>query len=240
MSDHYGSLSFPIQAPASGSSVADPALDYIAKYLQACLNAQMGTAWAVVDPGVNPVRKFVQSYQTQSTGDTFNDRDLPCLYVWRGSITNDKVSDDWVEVTTDVTLTWVPQNADQAKRSLREPGVNGLHKIVSRALQLGRSPAWIDPADPDPIALTRGSALMERARLFREPFITSSRQDTVVITKGLESSSYPAFTLTMKIHEIDQWDNSFDSIMMANRDPSKLDETITSGNFSLEALIPKT
>lgn len=234
MSDRYGALQFPVSPPVGKDSVSDPALDYIARYLQACLNAQLNQAWSAVNPG----RNFVQSYQTQSPGDTFNERDLPCLYVGRTAMIDDQVTDDWVECTTDVTLTWVPQNAEQAKRSLREPGFNGFQKVVSRALSLGRSPSWVDPLDADPAALTLGSVLIERARLFRWPFLTGGRQDTVVITKGTQSSEYPAFTLTMKIHEITQWDNSFDSITMASRDPSKLDETVTSGGLSIEAKIP--
>jgi len=236
MSDQFLALEFPVAPPANTQSVTDPALDYIAQYLQACLNYQLSAAWGSVNPG----SKFVQSYQTQSPGDTFNDRDLPCLYVWRSAIVNDKVSDDWVECTSEVTLTWVPQNATQAKRSLREPGANGFQKIVARALELGRSPVWIDPADTDPDAPNLGSVLIERARLFRWPFVVSGRQDTVVITKGTNTSTYPAFTIIMKIHEITQWDNSFDSIVMADRAVTKLDETVTAGAFSIETLIPTT
>lgn len=236
MADQFGAISFPVDAPTSGTSVNDPALDYIAQYVQACCNFQLAASWGSVNPG----KKFIQSYQTQSPGDTFNDRDLPCLYVWRSHETNDRVTDDWVETTTDVTLTWVPQNADQAKRSLREPGANGFQKVVGRALALGRSPVWVDPLDPATDAKTLGSVLIDRAKLFREPFLTTARQDTVVITKGTQTSTYPAFTLMMKIHEITQWDPSFDSIAMAPRAPSKLDETVTSGNFSLESLIPTT
>lgn len=235
MSDQFGSLTFPVPVNTE-LPVADPTLDMLGSYITACVNYQMADSWGSVNPGV----KMIQSFQTQAPGDTFNDRDLPCLYIWRSSSIDDQVTDDWTETTTDVTLTWVPQNADQSKRSLRSSGTNGFTKVITRALRLGRSPAWIDPLDPDPDALTRGSVLIERAKLFRWPFVTTSRIDTVVITKGTQSSTYPAFTTILKIHEITQWDESFDSIMMAPRAPSKLDETVTSGNFNLESLIPTT
>lgn len=236
MSDHFGSLTFPVPVLPDGYPVSDPTLTYIGSYLTACLNSQMGSSWGSVNPG----RKPVESFQTQAPGDTFNERDLPCLYLWRSSSTDEQCSDDWTETITDITLTWVPQTADQAKRSLRASGINGLSKVITRALALGRSPSWVDPQDTDPQSLSRGSSLMERARLFRRPFVTSSRMDTVVIEKSGDTSTYPAFTVILKIHEITEWDESFDSIMMANRAPTKLDETVTSGNFTLESLIPTT
>lgn len=235
MSDQFGSITFPVPVMTE-HSISDPTMDYLGSYLTACLNYQMADAWGSVNPG----KKMVESFQTNAPGDMFNDRDLPCLYVWRSASIDDQATDDWTETTTEVTVTWVPQNADQAKRNLRATGTNGLSKVITRALALGCSPAWIDPSDPDPDALTRGSVLIERARLFRWPFVTTSRIDTVVIEKGTETSTYPASTVIIKIHEITQWDESFDSIMMAPRAPSKLDETVTSGNFSLESLIPKT
>lgn len=235
MSDTFGTLNFPVQSPTEYESVHDPALTMLGNYLQACLNAQLNKSWQVVNPG----KKFVETVQENNPGDTFNERDLPALFVFRTAIQDDQVTDDWTEQTTDVQVTWVPQTAVQAKRVMRTTGVNGLAKVIARALELGRSPVWVDPSDTDPDALVRGSVLIERAKLFRWPFIVSVRPDTVTITKDRDIQ-YPAFTCIIRIHEITQWDDSFDSVLMQPRAPSKLDETVTSGNFSLESLIPTT
>jgi hypothetical protein len=236
VSDNFGALTFPCQIPGPKDSIHDPALDYIGSYLTACLNDQLSTSWQAVNPGV----KFVKTYSTNGPGDEFNERDLPALFIWRSGSIDEQATDDWTETITDVTVTWVPQNAVQAKRGLRSTGVNGFSKVITRALALGRSPAWIDPADTDPTSKTLGSVLIERASLFRVPFVTMSRPDTVTILKGREVDVYTAFTVVMKIHEITNWDESFDSIAMANRAPSKLDETVNSGAYNISALIPTT
>jgi len=234
MSDTFGSLIFPCQIPGPNDSVFDPALDYLGAYLMACLNDQLGDSWKAVNPG----KKFVESYATNSANDLFNERDLPGLFGTRSMSYDEQYTDDWTMVFTDVAMTWVPQNAVQAKRAMRSTGVNGFSKVITRALALGRSPAWVDPTDPDPTAPKLGSVLVDRARLIRMPYVISAKPDQVTIQKGIDYDTYPAFTVMIKIHEITEWDESFDSIVMADRDPSKLDETVTSGNFSLHALIP--
>lgn len=236
MSDHFGALEFPVQVPGINDSVQDPALDCIGGYLMACLNDQLGPSWQAVNPG----RKFVESFATNAANDLFNERDLPGLFLYRSISYDEQYTDDWTMTSTDVAVTWVPQNADQAKRALRSTGVNGLSKVITRALALGRSPAWVDPADTDPEAEVLGSVLVDRARLIRMPYVISSKNDRVTIEKGMEYSTYPAFTVMVKVQEITEWDQSFDSLVMADRAPTELNETVTSGNYSISALIPTT
>jgi hypothetical protein len=121
MADYFGALTFPAQIPGPNSSVFDPALDAIGGYLSACLNDQLKSSWGAVNPGV----PFVKSFRTDTPGYEFNERDLPALFVWRSGSVDEQVTDDWTETITEVTVTWVPQNAVQAKRSLRATGVNG-------------------------------------------------------------------------------------------------------------------
>ena len=236
MSDHYGALEFPVQIPDVKDSVHDPAIDCLGRYLQCCLNDQLGQSWSAVNPG----RKFVESIQTNSPGDAFNEKDLPALFLTRQSTTDERISDDWVESLSDVSITWVPQNAVQAKRVLRFTGSNGLSKVISRALFLGRSPAWVDPGDPDPNARTLGSVLINRAGLLRWPVVLMTKIDSVTIEKGTLVDVYPAYTVVVRINEITNWDPSFDSVAMADRPQTKLDNSITSGNFNISELIPLT
>jgi len=236
MSDTFGALEFPVQIPGPNDSVHDPALDLLGAYLMACLNDQLGPSWLAVNPG----KKFIESYATNSANDLFNERDLPGLFGTRSMSYDEQYTDDWTMTSTDVAMTWVPQNAVQARRALRSTGVNGFSKVITRALAIGRSPAWVDPADPDPAAAQLGSVLVERANFIRMPYVISSKPDQVTIQKGIDYDTYPAFTVMIKIHEITEWEESFDSVVMANRAPSKLDETVTSGNFDLHSLIPTT
>lgn len=235
-SEAFGSLTFPVQIPARDEAIHDPALTLIGSYLTACLNDQLNTSWQTVNPG----KKFVETFSTSNSDDSFNEKDLPALFLSRQTANDERVTDDWTQTTTDIQITWVPQSAVQAKRTLRVTGVNGFQKVITRAIELGRSPAWIDPADDDDTAETLGSVLITRAKLFRWPMVVSVRADTVSVIKGQTTVQYPAFTCILRIHEITKWDESFDSITMANRAPSKLDDTITSGAFSLQSLIPTT
>lgn len=233
MADTFGVLEYPVvqPPPSDNDSVTDPALDKIGAYLQAVLNAHIGLAWFTVNPG----KKFVEQFFTNSPSDsTFNERDLPSLFLWRQQTVDDQLTDDWVETFTDVTVLWVPQNAEQAKRSLRDPGMNGFQKTISRALYLGRDPAWIDATDQDTEALSRGSVLMIQAGLFREPFVTTCRREPLAIVKDETRASYPGISLTMKIAEITVWDPA------AHGFESQVDVTSTAGALTLESKIPTT
>ena len=234
MSDSFGSMTFPVPIPGPNDSVHDSALDCLGSYLTACLNDQLGPSWSAVNPG----KKFVESFQTSEPGDSFNERDLPAMFLYRTASFDEPVTDDWIEQTTDVTVTWVPQSAVQFKKNLRATSINGFSKVVTRALHLGRSPAWIHPADKSTSSKTRGSPLMERAGFFRVPLVTSAKIDYVTVEKGLDVATYPAFSLIIRIFEITNWEDSFDSITMADRAPSKLDETVTSGALQVSKLIP--
>ena len=52
MADTYGALPIPIPAPAAGRAVADPALDIMAAFFAAVLNARAQIAWSAVQPPV--------------------------------------------------------------------------------------------------------------------------------------------------------------------------------------------
>jgi hypothetical protein len=142
MADEFGGIQFPVLPPAGDGSVSDPGLDKLGAYLSAVLNAELGTAWGAVNPGV-PFVRTVAAYLPQDLG--FNEKLLPALFLERTSTVNEHITDDHVQATSDVTVMWVAQNAVQAARAVRAPGINGFHKTITRALELGRHPAWIDP-----------------------------------------------------------------------------------------------
>lgn len=232
MADQFGALEFPAQAPnlAAGDSVTDPRLDKLGGFLQAVLNADVGLAWNVVSPG----KKFVEQMFTNDPADsTFNERDLPSLFVYDARSTSNQMADDLVEDVSQVTVLWVPQNVDQARRSLRSTGVNGLKKSVERAFYLGRHPAWVDPGDPDPDAAMLGSVLMTRAGLCKWPFVRSAQTTPLtIVTDGSAPRTYPGYSLTVELSEVTQWDPG------AYSPTSAVDTTQTAGALGLEFILP--
>lgn len=231
MPDQFGSLQFPVQYPdvKAGDTVTDPRLDKISNYLQAVLNADAGKAWGAVSAG----RKFVEQVFTNDPNDSvFNEKDLPALFVFDPRSTSNQMTDDLVEDVSTLTVLWVPQNAEQSKRSFRSNAANGFKKVVQKNLYVGRHPAWFDPGDPDEDALTRGSVLITRAGLCKWPFIQSAQSVPVTIVTDSGSRTYQAFALTMVVSEITEWDPGSYS------PTSKVDTTMTAGALNLEFVIP--
>jgi hypothetical protein len=232
MADEFGAVQFPVAPPRNDDqSVTDPALDKIGSYLQAVLNNRLNAAWGAVAPNT----KFVQQFFTNNpTDSTFNDRDLPALFLWRSRSMDDQLADDYLETITDVVVLWIPTTADQFKRSLRDPIFNGFQKATSQAINVGRDPAWVDPLDPDSESPELGSVLMERAGLFRMPYATTCKRvdNGVKIDKGSGTATYPAYVLTLRISEVNRQDPSVHGV------PSKLDSVQTSGSLVLESILP--
>lgn len=228
MPDQFGAIEFPVQPQSQDAAVTDPALEAISQYLFAVLNFELSTAWSVVNPGKN----FCQSVSTNDPSDgTFNSRDLPGLFVTRQSLTDEQVTDDWTETITEVRALWIPQDAEQSKRALRSPGLNGLQKTISRSLARGRHPAWIDPLDTDPTAQSLGSVLIQRARLFRWPIVTGAKTDRITFDTGQSHATFAGYSVMLRIHEITDWDISLRGT------PSALDNTTTQGSLDLESLL---
>jgi hypothetical protein len=244
MADKFGALQFPAQSPnlAAGDAVTDPRLDKIARFLQAVLNADIGQAWSSVSGG----KKFVETTSTNDPSDsTFNERDLPALFIYDPRSASNQMTDDLVEDVSQVTVLWVPATAEQAKRSLRSTGVNGFKKAVERAFYLGRHPAWCDDGDTDPDSATFGSALMIRAGLAKWPSVKSAQTAPLtIVTDGAQPRHYSGFSLTVELSEVTIWDVSLPapgSLPQAGDNaPSKVDILSTAGALVLDSLIPTT
>ena len=201
--DRFGGLEFPAQVPGADEAVTDRAIGTIAAYLAAVIRADLQAAWSRVAPGQSVVE---QSFTSDPEDSTFNERDLPALFVWRRSDKTESWTDDWVRVETDVGILWVWRPQDQVKRSLRAPIYNGIRRAVDRALYLGRHPAWVDPDDEDPTAQELGSVLMTRAGLVEWPEVSTSKVAPITIQMlGHESRKYPAILCSLSISEITEW-----------------------------------
>lgn len=237
MADTFGALAFPVPAPSAGQAVGDPALDAITAYLAAVLTANLQTAWAA--SGVGDGQSIVKTVNKNSPEDgLFNKEDMPILFVWRGDSTNECITDDWVKKKTQVHVHWVTRPADQPKRAARSPIYNAVSSAIERALEQGRDPAWVDPADDDLEAATRGSVLMGRAGLFEWPILSSCKPYPVTIQID-ESEARPYWSVLgmIDISEILEIDPATDAPAAATITVNQTDastDPVTVG-FSFEA-----
>ncbi len=160
MTDTYGgALAIPLTAPAEGSTVGDPAISIFADFFKAVLNANAPIAWTAVMPPVVTATKTVTYpvVRTVLTHDPreieFSEADLPALYMDRtGGKAPIWQTEDWRVSPDTWTLLWVFPNAVQAKQKLRNSITNALAKIIDRAVERTRDPAYVAAGDPDPRA----------------------------------------------------------------------------------------
>jgi hypothetical protein len=161
MTDTYGALSIPVAVPADAeqSATGDPALDVWASYLQAFINTYGAAAWAKVFPRalgaaqIPPVLKTFTHQPTDETIAVFNERDLPCLFLYRASGAEQKW--EWLDgrIARDtITLLWVFPTGTQPAERIRVPYVNALVKLVDTAIEKYLDPCWTYATDPDPLA----------------------------------------------------------------------------------------
>jgi len=164
MPDRYGAIAIPIPAPLAGEAAADRALSLTLSFFMAVLNAHAQTAWSSVAPGV-PVVRAVSHGNPKSHG--FNEKDLPALYLWRtGSHGLEQWAEDLAVEETTWTLLWVMQPAQQKHQRLRDTFVNGVVKVLRRALFTGRDAVWVadaDLADADALKRSVPTATTPRA-----------------------------------------------------------------------------
>lgn len=193
MSDTFGLPQFPLQPPTQGQAVADPALTILLSYLKAFLcDDQMATgAWQVagVSPGNPPV---VGTFPFDPEEDLFNSRDLPALYLWRDSASNEWLAEDYLIESSTLKLLWVFPSGTPENQAVRTPFVNGLVKAIQIAIERNRTPSWKQPNDTDPDTSRYGSALGNYlgAWLLR----VDRWRRTHVVERGIDSSTRGVYT----------------------------------------------
>ncbi len=165
MADSYGLLPLPPSAPATGVAVTDPALSLVGSYFQAILNTHAQAAWNAVCPPISglavqsggtnevPVCKSVFTHDPDE--EAFNERDLPALYLWRSQGEQPTWQAEDYRITPDTwTALWIVAPAQQASRRIRRPFWNGIYKLLDRAIEAQRDPAFFWADDTDPLAPT--------------------------------------------------------------------------------------
>lgn len=168
MSDVFGALSLPVPVPtarndlpipltAGQTSLADPALDTLLSYIQAVLEYELTTAWAVRAPG-NQIKKAARFTSTNDPLEgEFNDNQLPGLFLFRSKGEDfHRYAADLPATAETLLLHWVFPADTQHKERLRNNVINGLSKALVTWLEWGVHPAWVvagDLAQPAAIRL---------------------------------------------------------------------------------------
>lgn len=201
MAEFYGAMTLPIAEPGPDDSVSDPLIDYTLSYFKAFINAYGATAWQAVMPNALPVTTVKPNDPEELD---FNERDLPCLYMWRTGADNGKperlAEDIWI-MRDQLHVFWVFPPARQAIRALRGQFVAGMAKMLHVAIELGRDPSWVVPGDPDSSSATLGSVFPRFAK-FDEMSLGkwTSKMMTIPIANG-QPRNYPAFYTTIDVVE---------------------------------------
>jgi hypothetical protein len=205
MTDIYGAEALP--APASLQldgrvpRAADRALDAIASYLQAVLEARIGAQWATVYAGSKGV--VIETFTVRPQECTINPAQLPALFVWRGSFQATREAEDYLTTRTQLGIMWLLWWPDPLKRERYLPFQGIVSKAIHESLARGRHPAWVVPGDATPGAATRGSVLVDHAGLLM-PIDAISGQlvdVSIVGSKDAPPVDYKALSITATITE---------------------------------------
>lgn len=194
MSDSIGALPLPAPAPTvwppldRSLAPGDPALLHLASFTATVLQADVGTAWAVLEPGrpdqplavdgvrlgTGPVRRCWFSDPREGY---FAPEDLPGLFVYRsGASTTDfeRWSADNYHRKSRIAIAWLPTKTEEDfQRRERDPFFNAVSGALHRAFTFRRHAAWIldsDLADADglvaaPVATSASPVTLAGAQL---------------------------------------------------------------------------
>lgn len=170
MGDIFGALPLPVPVPtartdlpttiaATAVSLADPCLDTLLSYIQAVLDFELTTTWAIRAPG-NQIKKAARFTSTNDPLEgTLLDNQLPGLFLFRSKGENaTKYAGDLPATEEVLILQWVFPADTQHKERLRNNVINGLTKALVLALEHGVHPAWTVTTDNAQTAAIRLAA----------------------------------------------------------------------------------
>jgi hypothetical protein len=242
----WGSVSIPTQPAIAGQVSGDGLLSIYLSYLKAFLqtdgNATGG--WSAIAPGrpiVNRVRPHTpHDSDAEPDGLGFDTKDLPALYLWRGgqheSTKVEYIAEDWQIGTAMLKLLWVFPLGVISHQRVRQSFGDAVAKAIITAIELGRTPSWQWPGDPDPLAPAFGSFVHTFTNVFSLNVTEWKPESVDIIMTADDKSSrrlrYPAIEVTLELVENRQRDVRRWSA------PSALQQTLTGGRPSLPAWAP--
>lgn len=169
MSDKYGGLVIPapvlpVPTPNRPEMVeGDLLVTYFSDFLQKVMTFYAGAAWS----SVHPAQPIVKKVSGNSPESGFNENWLPCLFVYRPGRETREVLDTFVQVADDyrfqkgrLEVQWILNPVQQTNQRVRDGMLDAVRKVIDRAVQMGRDPAWTLVDDPDTKAEQWGSSLL--------------------------------------------------------------------------------
>jgi hypothetical protein len=164
MPNRFGAMPIPA-APVGDQgreAVTDPGLDAVLSFCTAVLLSDLQDAYASVNPGRGSVVEHVEAVDPAVRGLP-PDAKLPALFGYRtGTRSPDQVAIDYLHQTSTIRLWWVfAPRADALFQARARALVNGVAKVLGRAIAAGRHRAWVVESDGE----APGSLLLPRATL---------------------------------------------------------------------------
>jgi hypothetical protein len=205
MADAFGTLEFPAQPQGGDEAASDATLQKFGDFLSACITDKLGASWQSVAPSI-PIIRTLGLYDPKVA--SFNNKDLPGLFVWRSRMQEERMADDWYVDHSEISILWVPDPIPQGQFTRRVPFLNGVAKTIYYAIVRGRDPAWIDPGDDDATAAAMGSVLTSRAGLIMQPILMHCEPVITSISADKETARYPSVLAKVDCHELSIWDGS--------------------------------
>jgi hypothetical protein len=197
--EKLGALDVPAPAAAADKALGDPALDIIASWAMAIINAYGTTAWRSLYPAPSvPVKSIVTNSPDEGG---VNRNALPSLFVWRlqtGPIV--RIADSWRVRDSVVALDWFPQfEPDQVRRKRRSNFINAVQATLASGIRRDRDPAWTIVGDTDTRAATEGSSLSKwLVSMSLEVGALSVQKWKGVVVDGADEMPYARIQLHMR------------------------------------------
>ena len=209
MSDQFGATTLPLSgsmgSPAT-VAVGDTALDKLAAFLKAAINADTRIGWAAVHPGIVPpevtaVPVVVTRTHNPDDGE-FSENQLPALFVWRATVPRaTALTQEWQHQVSQIAVLWVPPPADFEKARYREPFRNAVGKAIQRNIARQRNPAWVVSGDTDTTASYRGSYLLAQISASQLRLL-DIKPHPLVVERGNGVEPYDALLATLELTEV--------------------------------------
>ena len=250
--DQWGLIAIPANPPPDGEALGDPGLWIYLRFLKAYVDTDAGATalWTALGmaPGF-PVVNAIRAYEpgdddAQPGGHGLTSKDLPALYMWRtggsDSTSVEYIAEDWLVSTSEVRLLWVfPLEANNAIQRRRATFVDALAKIVTVAIERGRTPSFVVPGDPDPNAATIGSFVHTFTQVMALNVTRWGGSRVRITMTGERGDAAPTFVLPALEMRLELQENLVKDINLWSF-PSALQQTVTEGQPQASTWGPAT
>jgi len=212
MGHALGLVEFPVEASLGGDhSRGDPLLWAVGGFCKAILNTKCADAYIDIGGGFADGVVVNGVAYNDPEDSTFNENDLPALFVYRDHGQKHEVewaTDDSTHETTLVRILWAPPPGPQDIRSDRAPFFNAIFKAIELAFAVGVDPCWVAEGETNAEYLTRGTPIQIAAGCYNPPRILRAHE--VPIKIGMDGVApdreYPGWFMDLQVVETTAWD----------------------------------